>query len=206
MISLSQVVIEEKNKLSSGSAELILMEIELPQLPDSLKIVLNTDPIEWSGQLWTPFPFELDDITEDSKGEVPNLSLKISNIDRTMQGYMDEGKGGVGGTVTIRVVNSAHLDIVDPLFEEEFSIVKSTANEMWATFTLGASYPMTARRPLFRHLRNHCPHEYGGIVCAASSASLNKYPECDKSLVDCRLRKNSERFGGEPAIQGGFYV
>ena len=206
MIPLSQVVIAEKNKIAADSAEIVLLEIKLPGLLESVRIALDLRPVIWNGHEWTAFPFTLDDITESDKGEAPNLSLKITNVDRSMQGFMSDGKGGASGTITIFVVNSKHLDIVDPMFEEEFSIIKSNANEMEATFTLGASYPMTVRRPLFRYLCNHCSHEYGGIVCAASAATLAKYPECDKSLVACRIRNNSERFGGEPAIPGGFYA
>ena len=206
MIPLSQVVIAEKNKLASDSAYIVLFEIALVGLEEIIRVCLNTESIFWNDFEWIPFPVELDDIDEGSKGEVPSLNLKISNVDRVIQGYMEKGRGGVGGTVVIRVVNSKHLDVSDLLFEEEFTITKATVDQMWATFTLGASYPMTARRPLWRHLSNHCPHEYGGPVCGVPPGVVAQYPTCNKSLVDCRIRANSPRFGGEPAIPGGMYV
>ncbi len=206
MFKLSQAVIAEKNKLASGSAMLILFEIRHKKLPEPICIVLNNENIEWNGQEWAGFPVELDDITEDSKGETPSLAFKVSNVDRTIQGYMEQGNGVVGGTVTIIVVNSDHLESGDTFFEEEFAIAKSNANDEYATFTLGPSYPLTARRPFDRYTKNHCPFKYGDIVCGIGIGVLAQFPECDKTLAACRIRGNAERFGGEPAIPGGFYV
>lgn len=206
MFKLSQAVIAEKNKMASGSAMLVLFEIKLAKLPEPITIVLNNENVEWNGQTWVGFPLELDDITEDSKGETPSLSFKVSNVDRTMQGYMEQGSGAVGGTVDVIVINSDHLDEVEPIFRESFAIVKSNVNEEWATFTLGPSYSMTSRRPYDRYNKNHCPFKYGDIVCGVGIGVLAQFPQCDKTLTACRERGNSIRFGGEPAIPGGFNV
>jgi|GEM_PF-385302 Phage-related protein len=206
MIRLDQAVIAEKNKLASDSAELLLLEINIPGLDEPIRIVINTEAVEWSGRTWTYFPVEIGDITEDSKGEQPSISLKINNTDRTIHGYAESSQGGVGGTCTIYVVNSKHLNVLEPLFQEEFAITKSVFDQSWGTFTLGTSYPLSARRPLRRFLKNHCPFEYGDIECGVSHAVVAQYPKCDRTLNACRIRGNSVRFGGEPAIPGGFYA
>jgi lambda family phage minor tail protein L len=203
MLTLSDVAIIEKNKLHSDSAWIILLDIVIPGIPEPVQICRNSENITWNGSKYTAFPFELGDVTEDNKGSLPSIELKVSNVARSMQYYLEKGGGGVKSTVILRVVNSKHLDVTNPEVEELFMVTSMKVDAKWVTFKLGVGYPSGARRPLRRLLKNFCPFKYKGIECGCMSSLTT----CNHNLADCRVRGNSKRFGGEPGIpSGGFYI
>ena len=87
MLNLSAAARLELHKVASTGAWLILLEIRVPGL-ETLYVVRNTENIVWNGITWQAFPFELGEYTEDAGGEIPQLSLKVSNINRMIQGYL----------------------------------------------------------------------------------------------------------------------
>src|SRR5690554_914294 len=89
MRDLSAIAKLEKNKISSTGAWLILLEIQFQGT--TIRVVNNNEDIEWpegSGTTWVAFPFELGDIGENSKGELPSLQVKVSNVTRVIQQYL----------------------------------------------------------------------------------------------------------------------
>lgn len=202
MLTISQAATLEKNKIESGTAWLILLEIEVtPYI--TLRLVRNTEDIEWNGETWTAFPFEFDPPKQTSAGELPNFQLRVSNITRTVEGYLEQSGGGVGASVRVMVVMSSNLENTHPELDEEFSVQSTSYDAEWVTFTLSGAVNLFRRVPLRRFLKNFCPFKYQGPECRAQSG----YTTCDKSLAACRLRGNEARFGGEPAIpQGGIYA
>ncbi|GBG57772.1 hypothetical protein SPFL3102_01491 [Sporomusaceae bacterium FL31] len=208
-LPISAAAILEKNKLTSDGAWLVLLEVNVPDM-ETLFFVRNTDNIIWpavGGNQYIAFPFEMDDTSQDSKGEIPGLTVRVSNVTRSVQSYLEAAQGGVGATVTIRVVHSRHLDQVTPEVEEEFSVQDTAADDNWVYFNLGPAYPINARRPERRYMKNFCPYEYGDCECGISSEVYRTFPSCGHTLTDCRIRNNSKRFGGEASIpQGGIYL
>lgn len=201
MLDLSQAAILEKQKLQGDGAWLILLEIAIPTV-ETIYICRNTENVVWDSITWIAFPFELDDLKEDSKGGIPELTLRVSNVTRALQNYLEAIGGGVGSKVTFRVVHSNHLDILTPEIMEEFTIQHVTTDQEWVVFTLGAGDPIMKRFPPRRYLRNFCPFKYKGIECASTSVLTT----CNKTLTNCRERNNSTRFGGFPTLsQNGFY-
>ena len=208
MLTLSQAAVIEKNKIESSNVWLILLEITIPatqtgELPTVLRLVRNTENIVWGGYLWTAFPFELDPPKQSGNGELPNFTVRVSNVTRTIEGYLEQAGGGIGSNVRMMVVLSEHLDIITPELDEQFSVQSVSYDENWVGFVLTGAVNLFRRVPLRRFLKNFCPFQYKGAECKATST----YPTCNKSLADCRERNNQERFGGEPAIpQGGIYA
>lgn len=206
MISLSAAAKLEKNDLDSGGAWLVLLEVQVPDGP-TLNFARNNEDVIWNGITWVAFPFQMDVVGEESKGEIPKVSIRVSNVTRAVQTYLEEADGGVGAVAILRVVHSSHLDLSDPELEESYAVTNVKADAQWVSFTLGISYPTTARRPARRNLKNFCPFKYGGVECGASAATVAAFPTCSKTLAACRERSNSTRFGGEPSIpQGGLYA
>lgn len=206
MLSLSAAAILEKNKLASDGAWLILLEVQVPD-GTVLRFARNTEDVSWNGETWVAFPFELSVMGEEAKGEIPKVSIQVSNVTRAVQPYLESSGGGVGSTAIIRVVHSGHLDMTTPELEELYSVTGVKVDAQWVTFTLGIEYPTTSRRPSRRNLKNFCPFRYGSVECGVSAAALAAYPACGKTLADCRERDNSTRYGGEPSIpQGGLYA
>ena len=87
MLRLSQASIIEKNKLATGGVWLLALEAQIPGSP--IYLVNNTEDLTLGGQVYTAFPFSLEDITEDSK-ELPNVKLTVSNVTGTIQRYVEE--------------------------------------------------------------------------------------------------------------------
>lgn len=207
MLTLSQAAIIEKNKINSDNAWLILLEITIPptahEVPIVMRLVRNTEDIMWNGLSWIAFPFELDPPKQSGTGELPNFTVRVSNVTRTVEGYLEQAGGGVGAQVRMMVIMSDHLYKTTPELDEEFSVQSVSYDENWVSFVLTGAVNLFRRVPLRRFLKNFCPYQYKGPECKATSL----LPDCNKSYADCKARNNRTRFGGEPGIpQGGLYV
>lgn len=205
MRSLSAAAILEKNKLAGDGAWLILLEIQLPGT--TLRMVRNNVGITWGGESWAAFPFELDDASED-KQESPQIQIKVGNVSRVVQGYVEAApNGGTGATVILRVVLSNHLDQAAEI-EETFEVVGIQCDAQWVSITLGVSGG-GERFPADRNMKDFCrfvvSSGYCGIECGVSAATKASYPTCNGTLAHCRERGNSVRFGGEPALPSNRY-
>lgn len=205
MLNLSVAGMLEKSQLSSDGVWLLLVEVMLPDSPESLRLVRNNEDISWSGHTWTAFNFKLGDITEDNKGRPQSIPLQISNMTQTVQAYVEANSGLTGTTVILRVVHSQHLDNASPELEEVFTVQSTTCDNQWITFYLGCEISIQRRFPPRRVLKNFCAwrDQYKGIECGYNGPLA----ECDGTLQACRLRGNSVRYGGEPSIpEGGLYA
>jgi len=208
MLNLSAIATLEKNKIASDSAWLTLLEVQTPA--ETIRICQNTENISWSGQTWVAFPFTIDSVKQ-SKTELPSVPVKVSNVTRAIEAYIEEYSGLMGCTVKLMVVNTkaSHRDggvlVIDGPAEvdEEFVNRHTKSDADWATFTLGAALAVMKRFPFRRILKDWCPFPYKEIECAATSS----LPDCSHTLQACRDRGNSVRFGGEPSMaQGGLYA
>ena len=200
MLPMSTDALLEKNKIESEGSWLLLVEIQLFDI--TVRLVRNTEDINWGGHLWTCFPFELGDATEDTK-QFPEIELKVSNVTRYLQPYLENYKGCVGSTVIIRVVHSSHLTSLNAELEETFSIVGTSTDTNFVTFKLGADFNVNVRIPQGRYLKNFCCSPFKSISCGYNGGATT----CDRTLNNCRALGNSVRFGGYPSIPlGGLYV
>lgn len=148
----------EKNKLNSTIPWLILLEVCIPSTPATiLYLVRNTDDITFNSQAYTAFPFELDVSKQVSKGDIPTIEVKVSNVTRTIQAHLEAYDGLVDQTVTIRVV-------AKPAGESEYLEAESWTYDVLAVhsdaeyvyFTLGAPNPLSKRFPLYRYIAFSC--------------------------------------------------
>lgn len=153
--------------------------------------------------LWVAFPFDLDDLSEQSKNEVPRVVMKVGNASRAIMYYLEQGAGGVGAQVTLHVVNTNHLDETTAAVTVDMECNDCTADDQWAYFTLGAPSPFAVRFPRNRILKDFCRWRFKSTECGYAGGITT----CDKSLANCRARANSARFGGFPGVgYGGVYV
>lgn len=201
MIQLSSIAKQEKNKLSTGSAFIIMLDIKLGT--DTARICYNTEDITWNGNLYQAFPFKLGDVSEDTDGRTPEVPLMVDNTSQALQYAVEEANGGNGTEVILRVVNSEALENPEPELEEKFVVTKTNVTQEYITFTLGVEYSTRTRRPLMRYMKNNCPFRYKSLRCGCTSSLAS----CNHTLTDCRQRNNSQRFGGFQGIdQKGVYV
>ena len=204
--SLSAAAYLEKNALSNTGVWLILLQITIPNL-STIYIVLNNENITWpstDGNEYIAFPFELDEISESSKGETPQLVIRVSNISRAMSAYLENGNGGIDSTVILRVVHSAHLDLTDPEVEMLYTVLKADSDERWVSFTLGAANPYNKIFPGHRVLRLTCRYrQFKGTHCGYTGEETT----CDRSYSRCVELGNASRFGNAIGVGArGVYV
>jgi phage-related protein len=202
-LPISSAAIREKNKLDRGGTWIILLSIVVPGLEDNIRVTSNNEETIWNGNTYLPFPFEIDEISDSSTGEVPRVDVRVSNITRAMEGYLQEYdhytklNGYSPIELTISVVHSAHLDLPVPETEYVFHLKQPKTNAKWATFTLGANNPFNKRFPLNRLLKNRCRYkQFRNWRCGYAGAETT----CDRTLARCRELGNSERFGGSPGV------
>jgi len=210
-ISISSTAIAEKNKLATDAIWYLMIKAVIPGVVTPVRLVSNNENITWQGEIWQAFPFELAEIGEGRTGEVPRVELRISNVNREIEYYLQaydneiKTNGFSPIEVYIYVVVSKNLASATPEAEHLFELKQPKTNPVWATFVLGASNPFNKRFPQDRLLKNHCRFHYNypvgvSLLCGAPPSA---YTTCDKTLAACRLRANSKRFGGAPGVGAG---
>lgn len=214
MLTLNSLAIQEKNKLATDSVFCVALEITIPDIVEPIRVINNSEDIAWNGATWQAFPFIIDEINDVSSGEVPRVDVKVSNVDRVFEAYLQvydtycKTNGFEPIEVSIFVVNTAVIAAsatAEAEVEHVFELKQPKTNSQWATFTLGSSNPFARRFPQNRILKNHCRYRYKGADGRCASAAT--YTTCSHTLAACRERNNSERFGGCPGVgSGGFDV
>ena len=163
MIRLPSALISAKNRMNQDDCYLILLEIIFGAT--TLRIVRNTEDISWNSETWTAFPFTIGNIDEVGNSENPNVTIAVSNINRTAQAYINAVRGGINANVNIRVVNSEHLSETTPLLEIPMTVLDTTSDEQNVTFTLGAEDFFRRRFPRNRITLDRFPTAGGrGVI------------------------------------------
>lgn len=217
-LTLSSVAIAEKNKLNTDSAFLVVLRIVIPGVSEPVRIVENSEDITWQHpsdiqpETYITFPFQINEISDSSSGEVPQVTIQISNISRIMDGYNQlydnyiKANGYTPVTVSICVVNTKVIaadPTADPEVEHTFELSQPKTDAEWATYVLKAGNPYQRRFPQNRILRNHCRFRFKSALCGYGGAET----DCDGTLLRCRALGNNVRFGGAPGVGlGGFDV
>ena len=90
----------------------MFFDINHEQLAENIRLVRNTSDVEWNGKMWTAFPIDVEDATEDGK-TLPALNMKIASggglITTYLQKYgglipvLDAAKAGSRMTRTSRM-------------------------------------------------------------------------------------------------------
>ena len=110
-MELSAGAFIEKNKMASANAWLVLLQITMPD-DTVFRVCANNEDVTWpvtAGNVYSAFPFEVDEIGDSSKGEVPSFSIKVSNITRTLIPYLEDQDGLIDSTIKLYIVNSINV-------------------------------------------------------------------------------------------------
>jgi lambda family phage minor tail protein L len=176
---------------------LVTLDITIPGVAEVVYLVNNSDNITWKGNEYIAFPFELEELTDQSTAEVPSVSLKISNVSRVMDVYLDEydtyvkANGYAPIEVTISVINTAVIAVApsaDAEVSHSFILKKPSADARWATFELGVMNLFNRRFPQNRILKNHCRYKFKDSRCGYVGTTVR----CGKTLSVCRTIESGE--------------
>jgi phage-related protein len=198
---LSVTVVNEKNRLSNpDSVFLCALEITIPGTDEPARVVLNTENITWRGEVWQAVIFEIEGLKASSTNEVPQVTARVSNVNRVMEKYIQDYdthcklNGYEPIDVTIYELNTADLANDSPCVDHVFTLKQPSLDQNWATFLLSASNPANRRAPFNAIRKNFCSYRFMDLRCGYMGLATS----CKKTLTACRELGNSRRFGGAP--------
>ncbi|KPK73010.1 MAG: hypothetical protein AMJ84_02930 [Acidithiobacillales bacterium SM23_46] len=110
--------------------------------------------------------FTLDQASDQAKGELPTWQLRVANVTRILEPYLEQLKGAVGSTVILTVVNSAHLTEDYAELQKTFDVMASQSDAQWVSLTLGAPNLLRQRFPLRRYRALHCWNRFETAECS----------------------------------------
>ena len=161
-----------------------LLEI---QLSSPLRLV--DDNAEWvyRGETYTPFPFKINGIEESTKGEIPKVTVSVSNIANQIASIIHEDIDNTPVKISVVRYSENTADI-------EFNFVANgiSYDEQWLTFELTAPVNFVKSFPSMKYSQV-CPFVYRGWQCKSNNT---QYTSCGKTVADCKARGNFARFGG----------
>jgi len=198
-ILLSTALIQAKNAIETDNAWLICLDLNSPDGNTEFHLVHNTEDVTVNGQLYQAFPFEIDELVENSTGGIGQFSLKVSNIDRVIQSYIEQDPtfgSGWDCKISVYYTGSEIAEI-----EHNFVSLNVTCDIENATFTIGVDNPILAIFPSLKFNTNLCSWTFkDGVTCPYSGDDT----ECFKTLEACkqkfpdyktRVNANGEKIG-----------
>ena len=205
-MALSLTAIQEKNKLGTDSVFAVLLEITIPDTP-IIYITSNGDNITWNSQTWLAFPFDIGELNEEGKNEVPQWTITLDNRQRVIEQYLQQYDqylkvNGVDGNeikCTCHIVNTKDLANTQTVKTVYFELSQPTTTSENATFILTADSPFNITAPKRRFIKQFCYWKFKGNECGYAGAETM----CDKTLTRCKQLNNSPRFGGFAGVGFG---
>lgn len=203
--SVPQTALNEKNKITSSDAFLLLVEYRYGAEPP-IYLCLNNADITWNGIAWEAACFSVDKDTESKEGDLPSLPLSFIDPNRRITPILDQYGGGNGADVWIRTVHSAHLDETEAWRTRYFKSMGAKVNHLnQVTIRLGVPNLALVRDPIDRFFKNHGRNtvKFKDSTCGYTGGET----DCDKTLKRCRELGNSIRYCGFPGVgRKGFLV
>lgn len=146
-------------------------------------LVRNTEDIVFNGQTYTAVNFEIEPSKQSGSGEIPTVTLRISNVTRILQASLEATNGGVDSEVVMTVVNAALLAENYAELQLTFSVLSTKADAYWVSFTLGSPNLLRRRFPQYRFIAEHCNWQFLEISCAYAGWKANTKYLLNKELI-----------------------
>lgn len=169
MKSLSLALLQKKNAIASGDPWLYLLDVDFKN-GTVLYFVKNNEDVTFNGQLYTALSFEVDPPKESNDGKLQTAQIRVSNVGRVLQGYIEPLNGVVGAAITLRSVNVALLSESYADLTAYASVLSTSSDAQWVTFEIGAENLLNFRFPQYRYIAMHCNWQFGQRECNWASA------------------------------------
>lgn len=185
MISLSNATKNIKNSLFDSGSWLVLLTLTNKDETITIRICSNTEDVLFGSNTFTSFPFQLEEVTESNKGELPTVNLVLSNVERIVQAYIEQDADlGSGWTVHIDIVHNTAIDSGVSEISYDFVTMNATADVNYVTFSCGIRNPLRQQFPRLKMLPNSCQNTFKKGGCTYSGNDET----CMKTLSDCRAK------------------
>lgn len=195
MRELDSAFIAEKNKPANRPIHLYEL-YDVDGLGTNLFYAAHDVNVLFGTNTYLKFPLIHESISESSEGEVQNVQLRVCNISRLIQAYL-ELYDLRGVRVVIKKVWMDQLEDPDNYMEDTYYIESYTANEADVIFSLAPAYnALDIILPNRTYWRNHCTWRFKDAECGY----VGEEQTCNKTYQRCKELNNRLRFGGFPSV------
>ena len=154
------------------------------------------ETLTFDGVVYTDAVIVHEDIGMNSEGSVDAVMLRIGNVNRVMQSYL-ENIDYHRKKVSIKRIFYDKLSEALAQYQDVYFIDEYEATEQEITFTLTSAFDlMGVTLPARIMSRNFCQWKFKSAECAYAGAET----QCNKTLARCRVLSNQLRYGGFPGI------
>lgn len=100
------------NRLNAIEKLLILLEISHPFLNTPVRLVNDSSDLLSNGENFIAMPFRVRR-QDDIQGELPKVTLTVSNIGRTLVKWIDSTGGGKDAVVSVMLARRSNPDLIE---------------------------------------------------------------------------------------------
>ena len=194
MRTVNSTTKSEKNK--SANQPIFLYTIYSYDGTNNLNLAEYDTNITFNSITYTRFPITHDFIGENTAGETEQIVVKVANVSRLIQSYL-ELYDFRGKKVVIKMVWANQLADTSACINHTFYIDSYTADENNVQFKLTSKFNVVdLKLPGRKYSRNYCSWKFKSTECGYTSAES----ECNKTFARCQALNNRLRFGGFPSI------
>jgi len=169
--------------------------------PVIARFARNTDHVSYTyeANTYDAFPFNIG-VASFAKNQFRSVDITFSNVLRLAEALVRRADGFLGARITLKVVWAGDLSAA-PAFEEQYEVRKTSVKHDTVIVTCGQDNFLMRGFPRFRYSRKRCRFRFKSDSCGYAGASTS----CNRYIDGCITSSNVARFGGFPAIPGGFF-
>lgn len=171
-----------------------------------------------SEELYYKAKIEREDFGSNISGEIDSFTISVPNVDRQLESYIQNRSNLRGCEVYVLTTFAPFLPSGSTAYhigtspdyrshmKEKFYIDSVMTNEQVVQFTCKSKFDIKKIVVPGRTYGRECQWEFRSSECDPDGNIAASWTDCNFTLEDCRLRKNSSRFGGFPAIPPKAFV
>lgn len=191
----------DKNKVSSDTPWVILLDIFVVDpntrtTVETVRLVANTDPVTYDGNLYTPANFEIR--VEQKQNSDQRVSISAQDQNRLLQSRIEAYAGGIFSEVNMIIMNTDRLDQPAEM-SQRFQITRASSKDDIVQIELGSENRLAIQFPKHNQWQDRCAWRFRGYGCAYSGPELT----CDYSKDGpngCAAKNNTINFRALPGL------
>lgn len=206
--------IARKNKIANPNAWIWLFQIQALG-DDTFFLTNNNECIEFEGVIYDPLDIELSELSSSLRGDLPEITIALSNISQEIMSYVETYDGLIGNTIKLQLINT-ETEFAESYIEDLLITETSFDNnniEFVCTFLAleQTSFPGIV------YVKDFCRWEFTSDRCGLPAAIVNPGETCTKSLngtfgciywgnqeeLNALPRLHPKRFGAFPTLPTG---
>lgn len=100
------------NKLNANESPLVLIEINHPLIPDTIRLVHDNCNVVSNGNTYVAMGFTIKR-QADVQGELPKVTLTMQNVGRSLVKWIDMSGGGKDAEITAKIIRRSDPDTIE---------------------------------------------------------------------------------------------